>query len=236
MLDDALRAAGGRDLWRLTRRFTAHLSIGGALQTERFGATPFKELVAVGGTHAQILEITGLPRANVRGLYWRDGVALESSDERRIAERRAAPEEFRRKLLLDTWDELTLTHFYGYLIWNYIASPLILSDPDFEMRTLRRSTADPQSYRRLEVVFPERIVTHAPTQVFHFDRRGLLMRIDYPGVHRAASQVVQVFSGHQRFGGVLIPTLCSLLSLGDTGVPTRKPSLLDLEIFDVKFE
>jgi hypothetical protein len=45
-----------------------------------------------------------------------------------------------------------------------------------------------------------------------------------------------MFSGHQRFSGILVPTLCRLLSIGAEGVPVAKPSLLDLEIFDVHFE
>jgi hypothetical protein len=45
-----------------------------------------------------------------------------------------------------------------------------------------------------------------------------------------------MFSGHQRFSGILVPTLCRLLSIGAEGVPVAKPSLLDVEIFDARFE
>jgi hypothetical protein len=44
-----------------------------------------------------------------------------------------------------------------------------------------------------------------------------------------------MFSGHQRFSGILVPTLCRLLSVGADGVPVAKRTLLDLEIFDVYY-
>jgi hypothetical protein len=79
-------------------------------------------------------------------------------------------------------------------------------------------------------------VTHASSQTFYFDRAGFLKRLDYPAAHDDRTQIAQMFSGHQRFSGILVPTLCRLLSIGAEGVPVAKPSLLDLEIFDVHFE
>jgi hypothetical protein len=45
-----------------------------------------------------------------------------------------------------------------------------------------------------------------------------------------------MFSAHQRFSGVLVPTLCRLLRLESDGAPIAKPPLLDIEIFDAVFE
>ena len=80
------------------------------------------------------------------------------------------------------------------------------------------------------------MVTHAGVQTFHFDKEGYLRRLDYPAAHDDHTRIAQMFSGHQRFSGILVPTLCRLLSIGAEGVPVAKPSLLDLEIFDAHFE
>ena len=115
-----------------------------------------------------------------------------------------------------------------------MAVPFILADPDFETKELRRTVAPGESLRRLQVVFPARVVTHAPIQTFHFDRDGLLKRLDYraPPDH---VPITQVYSGHQRFSGILVPTLCRLSAIGADAVPVGKPTLLDVEIFDVYF-
>jgi hypothetical protein len=234
LLESALRASGGLDLWRLTRQFTLHMSITGSLCTERCSTAGLKELVVEGSTQTQALEITGFARADLRALYRPDWVALENA--RRFMERQGSPEDFRSGLRSMIWDELQLAHYCGYLIWNYIATPFILADPDFETKELPRNVERGESLRRLSVLFPARIVTHASTQTFHFDREGFLRRIDYPAAHDEHTQIAQMFSGHQRFSGILVPTLSRLLSIGAEGMPVAKPSLVDVEIFDARFE
>ena len=235
LLEKALHVSGGLDLWRLTRRFTLHMSITGELCATRHGTGQLKELVVEGSTQTQDLAIAGFADANLRLLYRPDWVALEGQDALPLRQRHGSPEEFRSGLRSSTWDELQLAHYCGYLIWNYIATPFILADPDFETKELRRYVASGESLRRLKVVFPARIVTHAISQNFYFDRAGFLRRLDYPAAHDENMQIAQMFSGHQRFSGILVPTLCRLLSIGAEGVPVAKPSLLDLEIFDAHF-
>lgn len=179
--------------------------------------------------------MTGFARADVRALYGRDWVALEGPDTHGIMKRAASPEEFRRGLQAVIWDELLLAHYCGYLIWNYMAVPFILADPDFETKELRRSVAPDESLRRLQVVFPARVVTHAPIQTFHFDRDGLLRRLDYRASHAGQVPMTQVYSGHQRFSGILVPTLCRLSVIGADSAPVGRTTLLDVEIFDVNF-
>ena len=236
LLEKALRASGGLDLWRLTRRFTLHMSIAGSLCAERCRTAQLKELVVEGRTQTQALEITGFARADLRALYRPDWVALEGQDARRLKERQGSPEEFRSELQATTWDELQLAHYCGYLIWNHIATPFILADPDFETKALPRHVARGESLRQLRAVFPARVVTHASVQTFHFDREGYLRRLDYPAAHDDHTQIAQMSSGHQRFSGILVPTLCRLLSIGAEEVPVAKSSLLDVEIFDAHFE
>jgi len=149
LLEKALRASGGLDLWRLTRRFTLHMSITGSLRTERCSTAQLKELAVEGSTQTQALEITGFARADLRALYRPDWVALEGQDVRRLREREGSPEEFRAALQSTTWDELQLAHYCGYLIWNHIATPFILADPDFETKELPRNVARGDSQRRV---------------------------------------------------------------------------------------
>jgi hypothetical protein len=82
-----------------------------------------------------------------------------------------------RKVLKD-WTRTTDIDS-GYLIWNYMAVPFILADPDFDTMELCRTVAPGESLRRLQVVFLARVVTHAPMQTFQCDREGGLRRLDY---------------------------------------------------------
>ena len=91
LLEDALHASGGLHLWRQAQRFTAHVSIGGALCTQKCSSAQLKELLVEGSTRDQVLEITGFMAADRRALYRPDWVALEGSDGRLLKERKAAP-------------------------------------------------------------------------------------------------------------------------------------------------
>jgi hypothetical protein len=63
-------------------------------------------------------------------------------------------------------------------------------------------------------------------------RHGQVYLAPYDG----RTGVAQMYSAHQRFSGVLVPTLCRLLRLESDGTPIAKPPLLDIEIFDAVFE
>jgi hypothetical protein len=236
LLEDALHASGGLHLWRQAQRFTAHVSIGGALCTRKCSSARLKELLIEGSTRDQVLEITGFMAADRRALYRPDWVALEGSDGRRLKERAATPAEFQALLASTTWDELLLAHYCGYFIWNYMNVPFVLSGPGFEIEEVEPRSVRGEIWRRLRVRFPPRVATHSAEQIFYFDSQGIMRRQDYLATYDGRTAVAQMFSAHQRFSGVLVPTLCRLLRLESDGAPIAKPPLLDIEIFDAAFD
>lgn len=236
LLGDVLQASGGLDLWRQTRRFTLHMSIGGVLCARKCKTALLKDLVVEGSTQQQSLEITGFTATNRRALYRPDWVALEEQGGQLLKERHAPPADFRGHIKSTTWDELQLAHYCGYLIWNYVTVPFILAEADVTTEELESRSGRAGTWRRLKVQFSPRLVTHSAEQTFYFDQDGLLRRLDYPAEHESQTQIAQVFSGHQRFSGIMVPTLCRLLKIGVDGALIAKPPLVDIEIFDAVFE
>jgi hypothetical protein len=236
LLDDVLQASGGLDLWRQMRRFTVHLSIGGVLCARKCRAAPLTDLVAEGGTQQQAVEITGFSAGDRRALYRPDWVAIEGRDGQLLQERYASPVTFRDRMKSTRWDELQLAYYYGYLIWNYVAVPLILRDSDVTTEQFEFNDVLGESWRCLKVEFPPRLVTHSAEQTFYFDREALLRRVDYPAIDDDQTQIAQVFWEHQRFSGILVPTLCRISKIGVNGLLSAEPPLVDIEIFDAAFE
>jgi len=236
LLRDVLQASGGLDRWRKMRRYTLHLSIGGVLCRHKCSAARLDELVVDGTVREQSLEIIGFTAPDRRALYRADWVALEGADGRRLNERHASPAEFRSRLNSSIWDELQLAHYCGYLIWNYVNVPFILSDPDFRADELEPMIEHGETWRRLRVEFPPRVVTHAAEQVFSFDGDGHLRRLDYTADFQRSAPLTQLTSGHQRFAGILVPTLSRILCTAPVGVSAAKSPLVDIEIFDAVFE
>jgi hypothetical protein len=236
LLEKVIRASGGLDVWRLTRRFTLHMSISGSICSAGGRPAELLALVVEGSTQIQALEINGFARPDQRVLYRTDKVVLEGQDPGSLLERLGSPDELRGELRVLIWNELQLAYYCGYLIWNYIATPFMFAEPDFETTELPGHPADKERLQRIEVRFPAHIVTHASTQTFSFDEEGYLRRLDYPATQDGRTQLAQFYSGHQRFSKILVPTLCRILSIGPHGNPILKPPLLDIEIFDARFE
>jgi len=236
LLEDVLQASGGLGLWRQMRRFTLHASIGGALCTRKCSLSPLKDLVVEGSIEEQALEIAGFTASDRRAVYRPDSVALEGSEGQLLHKRIAPPQQLRAEIKATTWDELQLAYYCGTLIWNYVAVPFILAKPDVTCEELEPSRVRDETWRRLGVRFPPYLATHRSEQTFYFDRHSLLRRLDYSAEYEDDTQIAQLFSGHQRFSGILLPTLCRLLRVGFDGVPIAKPPVLDMEIFDAIFE
>lgn len=57
LLADVLQANGGPDMWRQLRKFTVHMSIGGALCARKCSAARLKHIVVDGSTREQSVEI-----------------------------------------------------------------------------------------------------------------------------------------------------------------------------------
>jgi len=194
-----------------------------------------KDVVVEGSTDQQSLEINGFSGMNRRAMYRPDWVALEGPDGELLKERTASPQELRERLRASTWDELQVAYYFGYSIWNYLALPFLLAEPDVTTEELDPGSMQSDSWRRLGVRFPPRVVTHSTEQTFYFDPDGLLRRIDYTS-DLEDTRIAQLFSGHQRFSGILIPTLGTSLRISPDGVSLARPSLVDIEIFDAVFE
>ena len=180
--------------------------------------------------------MTGFSAPDKRALYRPDRVALEGCDGTLLEERRATSAQFQQELRTKGWDELQLAYYCGSLMWNYLAVPFVFADGDVVTEELSAANTRGKSLRRLQVRFPSRLATHSVEHLFYFDDQALLQAQEYPAAHDDQTRVAQVFSGHQRFSGILVPTLCRLLKIGLDGSAVARPSLVDVEIFDVVFE
>jgi hypothetical protein len=233
LLREVLQAAR-EDLWRQMTQYTVHMSFGGAFFRSKCGSSQLKDLVVEGSTRQQSLEINGFCGVGQRAHYRPGWVALEGPDGQLLEERKASPQQLRERLKSSSWDALELAYYCGYSTWNYIAVPFIFAEPDVTVEELQPDTVWRDGCRRLRARFPPRIATHGTEQTFYFDRDGLLRRQDYVDVHDS-TRIAQLFSGHQRFSGVLIPTLGRTRCIAPDGVSLAKPSLVDVEVFDVVF-
>jgi hypothetical protein len=224
-----LAAHGGRAAWESAREITARLRSGGlALAMKRAGA-PFRAYEArmtmaeprtVISPYAASVRAGARPEPGFRGVFEGDRVRIESEAGDVVAARTEMRRRFpglRRRLW---WDPLDGLYFAGYALWNYFATPLLLTRAGVEVE---------ESANRLRVTFPSEVPTHSRRQVFQFDDRALLVRLDYTAaVFGRWARAQHVCRDHRNFDGLVFPTHRRVTPRGLPG-----PTLVWIDVEDV---
>jgi len=232
LLDDALEASGGLTRWRHMVGFTVHASVSGAVFSGVGRSNLLKDVVVEGDLLTRSLQLTGLVNPNHYGLLQPDRVAISDSS----GEVLQSWDHPHTTFLLDpksgtAWNDLQIVYICGLSIWNFVTAPFMLAQPDMITEELPPQLANNQALRRLRAISNE----FAPNreQLFYFDADGLTRRTDY---NVYGSAVAHYTSAHQKYCDVVIPTLRRSRLLDSDGTLIDSPPVLDLEIFDAKFE
>jgi hypothetical protein len=106
-------------------------------------------------------------------------VWIERPDGSVVVERHDPRAAFVGHVRATPWDQLHLTYFLGYAIWNYLTAPFLFAEPGFSVRELELHAEAGETWRRLEVTYPERIPAHSSVQILYFGEDFLLKRLDY---------------------------------------------------------
>jgi hypothetical protein len=104
------------------------------------------------------------------------------------------------------WDRLHLTYFIGYAIWNYLTAPFLFTRPGFTTRELEEHIENGETWRVVEVTYPDNVPAHTKVQKIYFDHSFMLKRLDY------ITDVLGGVATHYCYDpktvdGIVIPTL-----------------------------
>lgn len=105
------------------------------------------------------------------------------------------------------WSPTQMGYFISYATWIYLAEPLLFTLPGVETREIEPWQEDGETWRRLEVTFPDTIASHSAVQTYYFDSlSGMQRRMDYDVEVNGWAEVSHYTSEHQNFDGLLAPT------------------------------
>jgi len=206
ILADIIDAHGGLERWSGVRSVDVELNFFGALL----------DLKGFPGHHRPVLTVDALEPRTVlqrlggdsddRWVFTPDRVWIERRDGS-IAEARTDPRaSFAGHVRETPWDRLHLTYFFGYAVWNYLTTPFLFARPGFETRELEPHREAGETWRVLEVTYPDHIPAHTKVQKLYVDESFMLKRLDY------VTDVVGGVAAHYcydpvTFDGIVIPTL-----------------------------
>jgi hypothetical protein len=206
LLADAVAAHGGMDRWNRLHAITVDAAITGAFwqikgQAEALAKVRFE----VDTTQQRLtMDFAGQDR---RSVFEPDRVVLQQPIGTVVATRDDPERSFDGHQFETPWDDLHLAYFTGEALWTYLTTPFLLTWPGFRCLELSPIEARGETWRRLQVTFPDHIKGHTRTQVFCFGPDGLLRRhdftIDVVG-HTVESQLYA--TDYRDVDGILVPT------------------------------
>jgi hypothetical protein len=228
LLERAIAAHGGEELWHSAREVTARISSGGLAFASKFQGAAVRDVEARISTQGQHVTFSPYPRAGQRGVLEADGSVRIETDAGEVVSRREGARarfaDLRHKLW---WDRLDLLYFGAYAMWTYLSAPFVFAREEYAVYELEPWSEGGEEWRRLAVTFPDGVHTHSREQVFYFDSSGLIRRHDYTaepigGWARAAHYC----HDHEPFDGLVVPTRRRVFPRRADGRPRRWPRLV----------
>jgi len=209
IVEQAIVAQGGLDLWESAGEVSVQMSSGGFAFASKSQGRALRDVQARISTRGQHVTFAPYPRPGQRGVLEQDGTVRIETDGGELVEARGnargAFRDLRHKLW---WDRLDMLYFGGYAIWTYVSTPFVFAREDYRVVELEPWVEDDQRWRRLAVTFPEHVHTHSREQVFYFDAKDrLIRRHDYTAEPIGDwARVAHYCSDHRSFDGLVVPT------------------------------
>jgi hypothetical protein len=210
LLASVLEAHGGLENWDSVTKLEAKLSYGGPFWELRGWPEVYAgQMVTLDARreHITFAPFTAPDRTSVLDVD-PERVTIQTSDgevvEERIAPRASFPSGFDD--FKTTWDAVQVAYFTSAATWNYLTEPFVFTYPGVAVEEIEPWEEDGAIWRRLAVTFPPGIANHNPDQVFYYDDRLMLRRMDYSPDVTGNPRIAQYTHDPKTFDGFVFPT------------------------------
>lgn len=204
LLESAVAAHGGMDRWRQVKSITVDAAIGGALWALKNQADALKDVRVEVDTRRERLtmDLAGLDR---QAIFEPRRVVLQRRDGALIDARDDPERSFDGHQLETPWDDMHLAYFTGEALWTYLNTPFLYTWSGFATEEIAPIEADGETWRRLQVTFPDHIKSHTRQQISCFGPDGLLRRHDFTIDVIGGATGMLYASDYRDVDGIIIP-------------------------------
>ncbi|MFB2598684.1 hypothetical protein ACEXQE_12885 [Herbiconiux sp. P17] len=229
LLEKTLAAHGGLERWKEVGTVQTKLSASGGVWTLKGQPTLFADVTVDVSTTSQSVSATPFVHEGWHGTYSPDRVHIDDADGVVQEERSNPRASFDGHTLQTPWDHLHAIYFGGYALWTYVNVPFVLAEPGFELSELEPWTEGDEVWRRLHIVFPDRIATHSKEQVIYIDEKGLIRRHDYTAGITGGGPGAHFLHDYREFDGIVFPTLRKVFPRQGDNSAAPEPLLIKME-------
>ncbi|WP_344218885.1 hypothetical protein [Kribbella sancticallisti] len=181
LLAKVLEVHGGLENWAKVTGLTAKLSLDGPFWDGVGWPDIRKQQTLTVDARQERSTLSPFVGAESTAVFEGDPAQVRILDAAgREVERRDDPLTSFPEYTLETkWDRAHVAYFTGTANWNYFVEPFLFTYPGVEAHEIEPWQEGGETWRRLAVTFPSNLPNHNPEQVFYYDDKFLLRRMDY---------------------------------------------------------
>jgi len=230
LIDTVLSAYGGRDLWLKAKGIEAEFSAKGLAFTLKHRPALHHAFLKLEVDHPVCsIHPIGSKRKSVTGKLIDGDAHLLNNLNLITAQRKRIRQLFPYGRRLFWWDDLDMTYFAGYAMWNYLTLPRLLMDEAAQFKEVGPGV--------LEAEFDGSFPTHSNKQQFIFDTQtGLLQQHNYTvDIISPLATAAHVVKSHALFDGIPVANHRVVTPMRKDGTARNGPVLIDLHIHAFRF-
>jgi hypothetical protein len=235
LLKLAVDAHGGLAAWNAFSALELQVSIGGAIWDFKQNPGLLSDATYNLKTHVEELTIAGFSAPNRRITFVPNRLTMETLDGKVIESRDHPRAAFIGQTAQTPWDKLHVAYFASYALWTYFNSPFLYTLPGFETQEIAPWHENGEIWRRLKVIFPGHVASHAREQVTHFGPDGLMRRHDYTVEILGGATGANYALNYREFQGIKLPTARRIFAYDENLHKIPEPVLVSIDIADAKF-
>lgn len=229
LLAEVIEAHGGLERWRKIHAIVAGVSIHGALWDLVGMPATFKETQIVTLTRSQHLE---LDRLNDNKTLVFDSGAVQLRNRagdicKSVPDARKAFSEPDSK---GAWSDIQAAYFNGYALWQYLTAPFLYTYSGFDVTEIEPWEEEGETWRVLQVVFPDAVVAHTRVQYAYFGPDRLLRRLRYTVDVLGGAKGVNYAQDYQLVDGIWLPLTRTVHAYGPDLKKIADPVLVSIRI------
>jgi len=235
LLAFALEAHGGLEQWRKFTQLEADLSITGAIWTFKGQPDVLKSIYLQASTQTQRVLIRPLGQSGLGSVMEQGHLSLVDAHGA-IAEQLASPlSAFAGHTAESQWGLVHVAYFSSYAVWGYLTSPFLYTSPGFTTQEIAPWQESGETWRRLQINFPQHLARHCPQQVSYFGPDGLLRRHDYQVEILGGATGANYAYDYEDFAGIKVATRRRIHAYDAEGQKVEQPLLVSIDVKRLSF-
>ena len=232
LLNLALEAHGGLKRWNRVQAVRVAASVSGEIWRDKSKVDHLKSVILDVETKRELVTIN-FPGQDERSLFEPNRVEMQRRNGTIIASRDDPEASFEGQERFTPWDDIHVAYFSGEAFYTYCNTPFLCTYDGFSSREISPIQVDDETWRRLEVTFPDTVKSHTKRQIFCFGPDGLLRRHDYTVDILGGAPGLFYASDYREVDGIFFPTKRRVYAYKGDYQLVKEPLLVDIDMTEI---